>query len=317
VALQEIWEILCPDSVSIPGYQFVYKMCQGMRGGGVGFYIRNGLNFKIFDNLSPFENKILESLTIQISYPGKAKPVVLTNIYRSNGPLPNVSQNQQMDSFLAKFDELLHNLSNLRQTSYVFIDSNIDLLNLHANDSLNYLNSVIQNGFLQCTMKATRFQNNSKTLIDQILTSGYGPNIHTGTVISDISDHFFTLICPNLEKNKNVEKAAPSRSFSPANLNNFKAALGGSDWSVVTNSLSVDDAFNEFWSIYTDLYELSFPKIKTRFNRNVHKQCPFMSNGLLISRQTKNQLYKAKICVNSPENVEKYRKYKTVYFKCL
>jgi hypothetical protein len=147
-------------------------------------------------------------------------------------------------------------------------------------------------------MKATRFQNNSKTLIDQILTSGYGPNIQTGTVISDISDHFFTFICPNLEKNKNVEKAAPSCSFSPANLNNFKAALGGSDWSVVTNSLSVDDAFNEFWSIYTDLYELSFPKIKARFNRNVHKQCPFMSNGLLISRQTKNQLYKAKICVN-------------------
>ncbi len=114
-----------------------------------------------------------------------------------------------------------------------------------------------------------------------------------------------------------MEKAAPSRSFSIAKLNNFKAALGGSDWSVVTNSLNVDDAFNEFWSIYTDLYELSFPKIKTRFNRNVHKQCPFMSNGLLISRQTKNQLYKAKICVNSPENAEKYRKYKTVYFKCL
>jgi exonuclease III len=192
VALQEIWEIFCPDSVSIPGYQFVYKMRQGMRGGGVGFYIRNGLNFEIFDILSPFENKILESLTIQISYSGKAKPVMLTSVYRSNGPLPNVSQNQQMDSFLAKFDELLHNLSNLRQTCYIFIDSNIDLLNLHSNDSLNYLNSVIQNGFLQCTMKATRFQNNSKTLIDQILTSGYGPNIQTGTVISDISDHFFT-----------------------------------------------------------------------------------------------------------------------------
>jgi hypothetical protein len=166
-------------------------------------------------------------------------------------------------------------------------------------------------------MKATRFQNNSKTLIDQILTSGYGPNILTGTVISDISDHFFTLICPNLEKNKNAEKIAPSRSFSLANLNNFKTTLGGSDWSAVTNSRNVDDAFDEFWSIYMELYELSFPKIRTRFNRNVHKQCPFMTNGLLISRQMKNKLYKAKICVNSPENIEKYRKYKTVYFKCL
>jgi hypothetical protein len=32
-------------------------------------------------------------------------------------------------SFLVKFDVLLHDLSNILQTSYVFIDSNIDLLN--------------------------------------------------------------------------------------------------------------------------------------------------------------------------------------------
>ncbi len=43
-----------------------------------------------------------------------------------------------------------------------------------------------------------KVQNNSKTLIDQILTLGYGPNILAGTVISNISDHFFTLICQNL-----------------------------------------------------------------------------------------------------------------------
>jgi hypothetical protein len=29
-----------------------------------------------------------------------------------------------------------------------------------------------------------------------------------------------------------------------------------------------------------------------------------MTNGLLISRQTKNLLYKAKVSVNSPENIE-------------
>ncbi len=35
VALQEIWEIICPDLLAIPRYQFVYEMLQGMRGGGV------------------------------------------------------------------------------------------------------------------------------------------------------------------------------------------------------------------------------------------------------------------------------------------
>ncbi len=42
-----------------------------------------------------------------------------------------------MERFMVKFDELLHNLNNVRQTAYIFIDSNIDLLNLQANDSLN------------------------------------------------------------------------------------------------------------------------------------------------------------------------------------
>jgi hypothetical protein len=40
-----------------------------MRGGGVGFYIREGLNANIVENLSPFENKIFESITVQLSYP--------------------------------------------------------------------------------------------------------------------------------------------------------------------------------------------------------------------------------------------------------
>jgi hypothetical protein len=33
-----------------------------MRGGGVGFYVREGLTFKLLDTLSPFEPKIMESI---------------------------------------------------------------------------------------------------------------------------------------------------------------------------------------------------------------------------------------------------------------
>jgi hypothetical protein len=38
-----------------------------MRGGGVGFYIKNNLNASVLENLSPFENKIMESITIRLS----------------------------------------------------------------------------------------------------------------------------------------------------------------------------------------------------------------------------------------------------------
>jgi hypothetical protein len=70
-----------------------------MRGGGVGFYVKDGLSFKIINELSPFEEKIFESLSLQVSYPGKP-PVLLTTGYRSNGIIVNITQNQQMDRFL-------------------------------------------------------------------------------------------------------------------------------------------------------------------------------------------------------------------------
>jgi hypothetical protein len=67
-----------------------------MRGGGVGFYIRNGISAEIIENLSPFENKIIEALTIKLTYPD-SKISYLTSIYRSNGVLANTTPTQQLD----------------------------------------------------------------------------------------------------------------------------------------------------------------------------------------------------------------------------
>jgi hypothetical protein len=44
-----------------------------MRGGGDGFYIRNGIQAEIIEELSPFENKIIEALPIKLTFPDKKK----------------------------------------------------------------------------------------------------------------------------------------------------------------------------------------------------------------------------------------------------
>ncbi len=101
-----------------------------MRGGGVGFYVRNGLVAEIIEYLSPFESKIIEALTIQLTYPDN-KSVLLTSIYRSNGPIANVTPSQQLDRLMEKLSLLLSDLNATNKTSYVFLDANINLLNLH------------------------------------------------------------------------------------------------------------------------------------------------------------------------------------------
>jgi hypothetical protein len=111
IALQEIWDVRYPELMAIDGFKpLIYRKRRGMRGGVVGFFIKNSLNAEIIENLSPFENKIIESLTILLSYPSSSQPILLTCVYRSNGPIVNVSASQQMDRFLEKFSNLLVDL---------------------------------------------------------------------------------------------------------------------------------------------------------------------------------------------------------------
>jgi hypothetical protein len=119
-----------------------------MRGGGVGFYIRENLSAKIVENLSPFENKIFESITIQLSYPSSPRTVLLTSAYRSNGIIPNVTQAQQMELFFESFGDLAVKLQETKKESFIFMDANINLLNLECPDSQNYMNLLFATGYL-------------------------------------------------------------------------------------------------------------------------------------------------------------------------
>jgi exonuclease III len=216
IALQEIWDVRFPELVSLNGYNpIILKKRRGMRGGGVVFYVKKGLNAEIIENLSPFENKIIETLTIRISYPND-KTVLLTCIYRSNGPIANVTASQQMESFMTKLSQLLSDLKAMNKQSYVFLDANINLLQLQQQDAANYLNCILENGFqnLQIIAKASRMQNDSKTLIDHILSNTRSLDICSGTLISDVSDHFFTFVMPqSCPAPKQLHRTVTTRDF--------------------------------------------------------------------------------------------------------
>ncbi len=122
------------------------------------------------------------------------------------------------------------------------------------------MNCLFTNGYLQCISKATRFQNNTATLIDQILLNSHELEIYSGTLISDVSNHLFTFVMPHslTFNKKQVHKTNLSRDFSNANLTNFRNELGMIDWNSVLNIDNVDESYEEFWRIYTDIYNRNF-----------------------------------------------------------
>ncbi len=65
--------------------------------------------------------------------------------------------------------------------------------------------------------------------------------------------------------------------------------------------------------IYNALFNRFFHLKRLRFNKNKHKIHNFMTNGLLISRNTKKILHQASISEPSALNIQKYKNFNTVY----
>jgi hypothetical protein len=90
-----------------------------MRGGGVGLYIRDGLSFNKTENLSIFNEKTFECLSVEVQYPNKK--IFLSNIYRSPNPPPRCPLADHMNQFMALFNQHLDNINSLNKEAYVFL----------------------------------------------------------------------------------------------------------------------------------------------------------------------------------------------------
>jgi len=255
-------------------------------------YIREGLQFNKIGNLSTFAEKTFESLTVELQYPNKK--TIISTIYRSPNPPHLCSVLDHTTRFIQLLSSHLHDLYNLNKMTVVFLDSNINLHGIQ-NDPLatNYLNTIISSGFLQVITKSTRIQGNSHSLIDHILIK---ENLHErchGTIVSDLSDHFINFHQINSSTEKSKQTLHTSRKITLDNMNRFKSLLLGTDWSRVSDSGTVDVAFDEFWKEFGQLYELCFPETVCKLNRNIHRLNDYMTLGFKIKKKcsTQNSAY--------------------------
>ena len=317
IALQETWTIKYPQLLTIPGYQnLFYLNRQKGRGGGVGFFVKNGLNAKVIYECN--NDKIFEAISLEIMYSqgNTNKRYIVTSIYRSPSSVQGITQADQLDRFNDKLDNLLTDLNSRNLDSYVFLDSNLNLLNLTNNPNAStYLTNITNAGFLLANFRATRMQNGSSSLIDHILTNNKSTHLTSGTIIGDISDHFLTFLQPDLQKYRSKPKVIKRRLYNKNNLDKFKIDLQRLSWDDVLETEDVDTCYEKFWGHYSRLHDLHFPLTASKFNKNYHKISDFMTPGLLISRSTKLKLHKIALTDNVPYNWSEYRKYRNIFNK--
>jgi hypothetical protein len=167
----------------------------------VGFYIRSGIEYSVVDDLSIFIPKTFECLTIETVIHGKW--FYVSSVYRSPTAPAGRTPSQHLNDFTYHLDTLLTSLSSRDHPSYICLDANINQLALSIHHpSYEYFSTVINNGFTQCISKATRIVNKSYSLIDHILTNSLQSKLLSGTIVSDISDHFMMFVTLSTEINK-------------------------------------------------------------------------------------------------------------------
>jgi len=166
VALQEIWNVQYLEDLKIPGFDLFINQRKKYRGGGVGFYVKENLECKIVKNLTLMTEKIFESITIEIKI--NKQKFTLANYYRSPNHPTELTVSAAQEEFIELFHNFLSPVNESDSRSYIFSDSNINLLKLtHDKFAGTYFNTTLLNGFLNVTFKATRIHGISYGLIDQ------------------------------------------------------------------------------------------------------------------------------------------------------
>ena len=297
IPLQEVWKIHDPDVFRIDGYQeLVFKSRLNIQGGGVGFYIKDGIRFKVLEELSFFEDKVIETLFIEI-YNGNEKNIV-GSVYRSNGRHNFLTQDGQIDRFLEIMIIISSRLATMGAKASIFGDFNLDILKFQSHvKTNNYINEMFSQGFLQLITKPTRVGQGSATLIDHIWTNTNRYINISGIITSSISDHFPVFYIAGGKKPENKPKIINVRDYSKSNIDRFKNVLSSLSWNDVFNEQNVELSYGNFSDTFYGLFEVHFPVNSIKFNKKFHKIEPWITAGLLASRRNKLVLLRSCIGV--------------------
>lgn len=321
-ALQEVYSIIDPDIFHLDNYHPIqFKTRTVNKGGGVAFFISKSLKFKVIDELSIFQEKMFESMFIKVSLNDNSN-IIIGNIYRSPTNLNGITPSEQLDGFLEILSNILENLDELNCKVYLLGDFNIDLLkfNNHPKTS-EFIDKFFSNGYLQLVNHPSRVSQHanqkSASLIDHIWTNNISQSLESGIITSYLSDHFPIYHILSAKKKNVAPKKIKFRDFSETNIALFKHHLSHINFNDVMQENDAQVSYDIFHSKFFDLYNLVFVEKELRFNRNIHQIEPWMSRGLLTSRQNKNKLSKNYSKRPSFDNLDKFKTYKNVYNKLL
>ena len=304
IGISETWFKPSTDVAmfDIPGYSFTQVCRSNKKGGGVACYVREGLDYKLRNDLST-ANASYESVFIEISI-ANTKSIVGC-VYRAPG--------NDIRSFIDGFDHEMQILSKEKKDIYIMGDFNINLLNVDVDDKVKeFVDFMCSFGLFSLITKPTRVSSFSATLIDNIFTNCVKDDFCSGIFCSDFSDHM--PIC-SINKGNTITTGKVNckvfrRVITDERINIFRQDLLDVDWSSLYNLFDVNVSYDYFNDIFSNLYNLHFPIVELSAKKKCRK--PWITPSLLKSINQKHKLYYTYIKNQNEINRKRYVDYKNL-----
>ena len=289
------------------------------RGGGISIFIKDGIEFKIRQDLTkmlPF----MESCFIELSI--NQKKFLIGGLYRAPDTHTNL--------FTEKLNEMLEPLKNNHQI-ILLGDFNVDLLkNIPCTNNFQL---CLQSNYLVPTItEPTRISTSrhangeltvTKSLIDNIFINANINNI-SGIIKNNITDHFpiFINLTEIINKQSDTHHYTKYREIEISNMRRFDYALKQKGICNSNDNTQAAESFSKFKDDFDTLYDQHFP-IKTKITKQKDIKKPWVNEDLKKCIKIRDKLGKlvTKKLISPDvfkrfrnQLVHKLRKAKEIYF---
>lgn len=281
VGVTETWlhDGVDEERVKVDRYTFIRQDRLGRRGGGVGMFIKNDINFNIlFRESSEYVDHIWIKILLQKTC------YVIGNLYRP----PNSNSGHFFNSFEDTLTDIYTNYEHITCLG----DFNINMLDLDS-ELCTRLNSIIDVFSLrQLICEPTRISNTSISLIDLIFTNVENV-IEVGVVDALIADHFAVFCKIELSRNKCLVETFSFRALKSINFENFQNDLESIPWHYIYDMDRIDDKVDFLNKNIIQLFDKHAP-IKT-LNKSHRPYSPWITDNIkLLQRLRSNALSRFK-----------------------
>lgn len=291
ILLTETWYSDGCNMLNLPNYNNFFLNRPQQRGGGVAIYVERGRTYDLVPDFCKVTEDY-EILTLRYS------TEFITVVYRP--PRGNV---QIFFSFLESY------LDYMSVNNFNIIcggDLNINILE-NTSDTANFKRILSSTGFTNLISTPTRVTLTTASCLDLLITNVEPTVLHAGTLASGISDHcpVFAAFNNSVSKKKRQSEPVSLQHLSAAALQSFKHEISKCDWSHVTLTTDVNEAYSSFLETFLHVYNKHFPFKTLKQSKKSRK--PWVTRAHLEMIKNKNKLYHMFLRTRCPTQLKEFK----------